>query len=231
MKLNSLRYRLYYQSAINSLRILQSPYQPDHSCRVNKRSRSILPRRKLSSRQVLEDLVALLQSLAASIRSGMDPLVALERSGSSLSGTSYLGSEVRIFIQRLTEEALPLDQALNRFADQIDDPCLDLFRHAIKLAYSEGASVSACLQRLSRVTRQRQSFDRKVKSALAMQKLSTIGLIACAALMLTTQALINFEAIKQSLSSPLSLIIMMVGLSLLVLGGVMMALLSRRCFA
>lgn len=161
----------------------------------------------------------------------MDPLVALERSGSSLSGTSYLGSEVRIFIQRLTEEALPLDQALNRFADQIDDPCLDLFRHAIKLAYSEGASVSACLQRLSRVTRQRQSFDRKVKSALAMQKLSTIGLIACAALMLTTQALINFEAIKQSLSSPLSLIIMMVGLSLLVLGGVMMALLSRRCFA
>lgn len=229
--LGTLRYKLYHHYGINSLKILQAPYQGDQAHSATGKPKAVLRRCAPSSKQILDDLVALLQSLAASIRSGMDPLIALERCGSSLSHNSYLASEIQSFSRRLTDDGLPLESALKGFAETFDDPCLELFKHALKLAYSEGASVSACLQRLSRVTRQRQSFDRKVRSALAMQKLSTIGLIACAALMLSTQALINSQAILNALSNPLSLLIMLLGLSLLVSGGFMMALLSRRTFA
>ncbi len=217
---------------IDSLRSLQAPFESQAT--IPKRSgwlTGIIKKKRISTKQGLDDLVALLQSLSAAIRSGMDPLLALERSGKGLGDSSYLSREVACLITQITDEGLPLQTALGKFASDMEDPCLDLFRHALRLAHEDGASISTCLQRLSRVTRQRQSFDRKVKSALAMQRLSTIGLLACAGLMLTTQALTNFEAITHAFSNPLSLFVMLIGLTLLSSGAVMMARLAKRTFA
>jgi len=221
-----------HRAGIHSLRSLQASFDllPSPPPRRSWRSQ-LFHRKPISTKQVLDDLVALLQSLAAAIRSGMDPIMALERSGESLGESSYLSQEVSRLILRITDESIPLETALKEFANDIQDPCLDLFRHALKLAHDDGASISTCLQRLSRVTRQRQSFDRKVKSALAMQKLSTIGLLACAGIMLTTQALTNLEAITRTFSNPLSLSVMIFGLTLLISGGLMMSMLARRVFA
>lgn len=236
MTFNKIRFTQEYitgnSNGINSLRSLQAPFElqaPASKRRVWLIE--VLQTKRISTKHVLDDLVALLQSLSAAIRSGMDPILALERSGKSLGKDSYLSREVASLITQINDEGVPLHSALGKFAINIEDPCLDLFKHALRLAHEDGATISSCLQRLSRVTRQRQSFDRKVKSALAMQRLSTIGLLACASLMLITQALINFEAISRAFLNPLSLLVMLIGLTLLISGAVMMTTLAKRSFS
>lgn len=230
---NYLRRYIHYSGGCkHSLKALQAPLEAETpSPEIKNLYLKLFRKQHISTKRFLDDLVALLQSLAAAIRSGMDPILALERCGSSLGEHSYLAKEVALLINKMTDEAVPLHSALKLFANEINDPCLDLFKHALKLAHDDGASISTCLQRLSRVTRQRQSFDRKVKSALAMQKLSTIGLLACASMMLMTQALTNFEAITRVFSNPLSLLVMTIGLILLFSGGLMMAMLAKKSFA
>lgn len=153
------------------------------------------------SRAFERDYTALLVSLASSIKTGADPLQALVKAG-NLFGK---GSEVQRAVQRFGQDieiGKSESVAVRDFAADIFNPDLQLFRNAFLLARKEGSSLAECLHRLARVTRHRQSFRRKVKAAIAMQKLSAIGIGGCAVIIALIQYSSNPEAVKEALSNP-----------------------------
>ena len=117
------------------------------------------------------DYTAFLLSLASAIRTGLDPLVALVESYQLFPERSELRREL-LRVRAAVEAGMSEDRIISEFASTIRHPDVGMFRSAFLMARREGSSLGVCLERLARVTRQRQSFRRKTKAAVAMQKLS-----------------------------------------------------------
>lgn len=162
------------------------------------------------------DYTALLLSLASGIRTGLDPLTALLEAEKLFGEDSQTRREL-LKVKDAITCGLSEEAALKRFASSIAHPDLKLFRTAFILARREGSSLADCLQRLARVTRQRQSFRRKVRGAVAMQKLSSFGIAACTIVIGMIQAGSNPEAFKLALEHPLGIKLLTTGL--LLIGG------------
>jgi len=124
------------------------------------------------------DYTAFLLSLASAIRTGLDPLVALVESYQLFPERSELRREL-LRVRAAVEAGMAEDRIIAEFASTIRHPDVAMFRSAFLMARREGSSLGVCLERLARVTRQRQSFRRKTKAAVAMQKLSAYCIGAC----------------------------------------------------
>ena len=125
------------------------------------------------------------------------------------------------------ERAVPEDVALQRFAITIAHPDIQLFRSTFVLARKEGASLAQCLRRLARVTRQRQSFRRKVRSSVAMQRLSAFGIAGCAIAILSIQVITNIDALRDAYADPLGSKALLAGGGLITIGIVWMLQLAK----
>jgi len=186
-----------------------------------------LKRRAFHRAETFErDYPAMLLSLSSSIRTGLDPLVALQRTGELFSPPSEVGNELQALCQNL-ERGLTEEQAVRLFGRSIQHPDIRLFQTAFLLARREGSSLSACLQRLVRVTRNRQSFRRKMRGAVAMQKLSALGIAGCAVAIVCIQATTNLGAIKLALEHPVGSRMLAAGLALMSIGIVWMLRMSK----
>ena len=163
------------------------------------------------------DYAALLLSLSSGLRTGLDPLVALARSSNLFDQHSVIREELLAFERALAEGASE-DQALDAFGATVSHPDLPLFRMAFRLARKEGSSLSLCLQRLARVTRQRQSFRRRVKGAVAMQKLSAFGIALCAVFIGVVQAGGNSKALLDAYAHPLGRALLFTSAALIIAG-------------
>ena len=161
------------------------------------------------------DYPAFLLSLASAVRTGLDPIVALYRAPELFDDDSELKHEL-LKTKDNIERGMPEDEALRSFAVTIKHPDINLFRTAFILSRQQGSSLSQCLQRLVRVTRQRQSFRRKMASAIAMQKLSAMGIAACALAIGLFQFITNPTAFSQAMAHP-------VGFKFFVAGSILMA--------
>ncbi len=173
------------------------------------------------------DYSALLLSLASSIKTGADPIFAMSQAVNLFPTDSFMWKEVSLFRNNI-ERGVGEDKSLNLFAITINYPDLELFRVAMILARREGSSLGECLQRLAKVTRQRQSFSRKVKSAIAMQKMAATGIAACAIVIGIIQYLSSPEAISHAWNHPLGNKILVAGISLLAFGLIWMRKISSR---
>jgi Flp pilus assembly protein TadB len=173
------------------------------------------------------DYTALLLSLSSAVKTGLDPLVALAGSADLFAEDSEVRKELLVFADTLnsgeTEEA-----AIQSFARSINHPDITLFRTALILSRREGSSLSHCLQRLARVTRQRQSFRRRTRSAIAMHKLSALGIMVSALIVLGIQFLSNPGALHKTIAHPLGSKVGLMGGLLMICGLVWIALLARR---
>ena len=172
------------------------------------------------------DYTALLISLASGVRTGLDPLVALGECAALFPENS----PVRLEIEKLNEKisrGVCEQEAIQGFADTVDHPDLSLFRVSFLLARREGSSLGHCLQRLGRVTRQRQSFRRKVKAAVAMQKLSSLGIAGCGLAIAAFQLATNSQALIDALAHPAGQKILAGGVLLMVFGVLWMMQLTR----
>ncbi len=158
-----------------------------------------------------KDFAALLLSLASSLKAGVDATSALERSVELFPNESVMHEELAAFVRELASGTRE-DEAIGAFASSVDHPDIELFRRSFLLSRKQGASLSMCLQRLARFTRQRQSFRRKIAASLAMQKLSAIGIGGCAAMIVVIQLVSQTESFFAALEHPL-------GFRMLVLGG------------
>lgn len=173
-----------------------------------------------------KDYTALLLSLASAVRTGLDPLLALLQCDSLFRPESEVAQEIARIRENIEQGGVE-EEVLRSFASSIDHPDIGLFRAAFVLARKEGASLGECLQRLARVTRQRQSFRRKVKTAVAMQKLSAIGIAACTVVIGLIQWMGNPQAVLSAFHHPAGFRLLMCGLLLVVLGLAWMLSLAR----
>ena len=148
------------------------------------------------------DYPAFLLALASAVRTGLDPIVAFVRSSALFPPDSLLRQEVEksgIEIENGTRE----EDVLAKFASSIAHPDVELFRTAFVLSRKQGSSISQCLQRLVKVTRSRQSFRRKVASAVALQRLSAFGIAGCAVAIAVIQFAGNPDSFLLAMRDPI----------------------------
>lgn len=162
-----------------------------------------------------QDYPVFLVSLAASIRCGLDPLSAFLSCEELFSKKSPMHQEI-LKSKELLNQGISETVVINSFAQDIKHPDIALFRQAFLLARKEGASLSACLQRIAKVVRTRQSFRRKMRAAVAMQKLSSIGIIFAVLALLIIQLFAAKDTFLSAFSNPL-------GLKLMILSGSLMS--------
>lgn len=184
--------------------------------------------RRCQKRQLAfdRDYTALLMSLASGIKTGLDPLIALTQSAQLFQKDSIMCTELES-INTALEEGLSEDSAIARFGSRVRHPDIKLFRMAFALARKEGASLSYCLQRLARVTRQRQSFRRKTRGAVAMQKLSAFGIAGCTLLIGAIQGVTNSGAFVEAFLHPIGRVLLILGLLLVVIGIIWMLKMAK----
>lgn len=163
------------------------------------------------------DLPALLVALASIIRAGGDAITAMLECRELFEEGGEMRRQLEAFRDSV-KAGMTESEALRNFAHDIPLNEISLLRRALLLARSEGSSLGPALVRLARVTRQRQSFERKVRSALAMQRLSSMGLIACAGAILLFQYITNPQSVERALMNQGGLFCMSVGCLLVVVG-------------
>lgn len=157
-----------------------------------------------------KDYPAFLLSLRSSVRTGHDPLVAFENTKEFFASDSPL----RIEIERVSEalqRGVDEDLAIGTFAKSIKHPDVALFRTGFLLSRQHGSSLAPCLERLVRTTRQRQSFRRKISSAVAMQKLSSFGVAGCALFVPMMQFITNPDDLVSAMNHPMGGAMLSVG--------------------
>ena len=172
------------------------------------------------------DYTALLLSLASGVRTGLDPLVALLRTRELFPERAEVAKEVAALSARI-DSGENEEQAIGRFGATINHPDIQLFRAAFVLSRREGSSIAECLQRLARVTRQRQSFRRKVRGAVAMQKLSAFGIAACALIIAVSQVAANPVGVTKALAHPIGAKALYFGAGLVMAGLLWMLRMTR----
>jgi Flp pilus assembly protein TadB len=173
-----------------------------------------------------KDYPAFLISLSSAVRTGLDPLVAFKMSSQLFGVTSELSRAIHATTVIL-DSGVSEKIAFSNFAIDIRHPDIELFRSAFVLARSQGASLGECLHRLAKVTRLRQSFRRKTRSAVAMQKLSSLGICTCAVAIGFIQYTTNPKAIADAIEHPIGYKILMVGTFLILAGVVWMFSMTR----
>jgi Flp pilus assembly protein TadB len=172
------------------------------------------------------DLPALLTSVASSVRAGIDPLRAISDADQYFAATSPFVVELKIFKQRLAageDEVVALEGLFSAHYH----PDIELFKRCIILSRRHGSSLSDPLHRIVRVVRQRQSFRRKTRAALAMHRMSAIGIAMCAGLIAIMQVVMNPKGIALAFSKTAGVVLLSLGGALILVGVVWMLAMGR----
>ncbi len=163
------------------------------------------------------DYTTFLTSLASGVRTGLDPLDAMTRTAMLFSSDSVVREYV-VGFKAAIDTGVKEEDAIRELAQELEHSDLPLFKTALLIARKEGASLGVSLERLARVTRQRQSFRRKTRAAIAMQKLSAFGMIGCTLLIGLIQYFSNPHAIFDALQTPQAVMLIGGGVVAVVLG-------------
>lgn len=110
-----------------------------------------------------------LLSLAGLLKTGLNPVQALQSAAESLEEESLLRTEVQIMLERM-RLGVPEDKSIGSFGEDILHPEIELFVQALLLSRRVGGNLSDTLDRLSRQVRKRQFFRSSAVSAVGMQR-------------------------------------------------------------
>jgi tight adherence protein B len=169
------------------------------------------------SNEFEQDYPAFLSIITSLIRAGIHPLDAIIQTENLFP----VQSEIYFQIQKIKsnlEQGDPENTAIMKFCEDLNFNDALSFKLAVVLAKNEGASLSKILYRLSRVTRNRQSFRRKIKSNLATQRLSSIGIILCSICITTSQIIANRDSIVMLKDNEIAILIFGIGLFMQFIG-------------
>ena len=163
------------------------------------------------------DLPALLTSVASSVRAGMDPLSALVEAREYFPKGALLVQEIEKLRKGLAE-GRDEEDLVGEFLALYGNQDAELFRRCLILSRRHGGSLGEPLHRITRVVRQRQSFRRKTRAALAMHRMSAIGIALCAAAMTALQCAMNPQSLELSIHHPIGSKLLVGGILLIVTG-------------
>jgi Flp pilus assembly protein TadB len=176
-------------------------------------------RRKEKKRHsaIERDLPALLTSVASSVRAGIDPLQAICDAEEYFPADSPFVSEVRLFKEKIAQGEDEYDTIEQLLAGD-DHADIELFKRCIILSRRHGSSLADPLHRVVRVVRQRQSFKRKTRAALAMHRMSALGIALCAILIAVMQIAMNSKGVALAFEKTAGVVLLSVGGVLIAFG-------------
>jgi len=202
-----------YSHVVNEATGASTQANPSLNRKVSRWSRRSKRRRAALER----DLPALLTSVASSVRAGVDPLSAIANCEQYLPSDSPFREEARLFKVRLRSGEDEF-QAIESFLSGENSPEVELFKRCLVLSRQHGSSLAEPLHRVVRVVRQRQSFRRKTRAALAMHRMSAIGIALCAALIAAMQGIMNARGVALAFTKTAGVVLLSVGGALIVSG-------------
>ena len=178
-------------------------------------------RARLRRQSIDRDLPALLTSVASSVRAGLDPLQALLEAREYFPADSVLVEE----IERIKRGIAAGDEEcalIEGFLSSFHHPDGELFKRCLLLSRRHGSSLAEPLHRVTRVVRQRQSFRRKTTAALAMHRMSAVGIAVCAVFIGAVQVIMNVQAVVAAFHHPVGGSFLIGGVTMILIGVVWM---------
>jgi len=169
------------------------------------------------ARELDRDLPTLLTSIASSVRAGLDPLSALLIAREFFPTGSVVREELESMRQGLAEGG-DENTLIESWLADFGSSDIELFKRCLVLSRRQGSSLAEPLHRVTRVIRQRQSFRRKTKAALAVHRMSAIGIALCAITIGAIQAGMNAKGIEATIHHPAGIRFLLGGGLLMVLG-------------
>jgi Flp pilus assembly protein TadB len=178
-------------------------------------------------REFDRDFPVLLTAMSSAVRTGVDLRGAIKGSQQYFPPDSVIASELRKLVQGW-DRGEDDETAFASFGRSVDHPDVPLFLAAARLALSHGTSFAETLHRLAKVCRQRQSFRRKVRAALAMQRMSSVGILLCALCIAGFQLLTGRAAVVAAYHHPTGRIFLALGVGLIFSGVLWMSRIGLR---
>jgi tight adherence protein B len=116
-----------------------------------------------------KDYAPFLLSVVGLLKTGMNPINALEAAAKGLADDALLRQEVELMIERL-RLGVPEDKSIGEFGSDIYHPELELFVQALLLSRRVGGTLSDTLERLAKQVRKRQFFRGSAQAAVGLQR-------------------------------------------------------------
>lgn len=176
--------------------------------------------------QLERDLPTLLTSVASSVRAGIDPLVAVAAAKDFFPVDSGMQRELAVFAQALSSGRDEYE-VIDAFMREVSSPEADLFKRCLSMSRRHGASLADPLHRITKVIRQRHSFRRKTRAALAMHRLSAFGIALCAVVIALIQFITNASAVQLALRDSVGKVLLSIGAVLIATGVFWMTRMGR----
>ncbi len=174
-------------------------------------------RRRKRRASLDRDLPALLTALASSVRAGLDPMTSLLAAPQYLPPQTPLVEGIETLRGRLRSGGEELT-AIEGFLAEWRHADVELFKRCLILSRRHGSALAEPLHRVTRVIRQRQSFRRKTRAALAMHRLSAFGIALCGILIGIVQVSMNTDGVRTAVAHPLGWKLLSGGGALIVVG-------------
>jgi tight adherence protein B len=115
------------------------------------------------------DYPQFLLSLVGLLKTGMNPLQALEAAAEALEPDALVRVEVEIMLERL-KLGVSEERSIGSFGEDIYHPEIELFVQALILSRRVGGNLSDTLDRLAKQVRKRQYFRSSANAAVGLQR-------------------------------------------------------------
>jgi tight adherence protein B len=115
------------------------------------------------------DYPQMLLSLVGLLKTGMNPMGALEAASKGLDDGSLVRQEIELMIERL-RFGVSEDKSIGSFGEDIFHPEIELFVQALLLSRRVGGTLSDTLDRLAKQVRKRQYFRSAANAAVGLQR-------------------------------------------------------------
>ncbi|WKZ56434.1 MAG: type II secretion system F family protein [Bdellovibrionota bacterium] len=147
------------------------------------------------------DYPAFLSSVVGLLKTGMNPIAALEAAAQGLEEGSLVKLEVELMIERL-RFGVSEDRSIGSFGEDVFHPEIELFVQALLLSRRVGGTLSDTLERLSKQVRKRQYFRNSANAAVSMQRGSIWFIIMILVLLEVYLSIVFPESVWGTIADP-----------------------------
>lgn len=158
-----------------------------------------------------------LLSLVGLLKTGMNPMQAIESAVQNLDDSSLLKLEVRLMIERL-RFGVQEERSIGSFGENIDHPEIELFVQALLLSRRLGGTLSDTLERLAKQVRKRQFFRNSAAASVALQRGSVWVIIGILVGLLAYILLVYPPLVMEGFNIPVGKAVWQVGIMLMITG-------------
>ena len=163
------------------------------------------------------DYPTFLLSLVGLLKTGMNPMQAIQSAAEGMEHTSILRREIETMMERV-RVGVSEEQSIGSFGDDILHPEIELFVQALLLSRRVGGTLSDTLNRLAGQVRKRQYFRKQAVAAVSMQRGSVWFIVAVMTALIIYLLWMFPEIVLQAIRDPNGWLVWQIGFALIITG-------------